>query len=92
MTYAQPPSHEHPAGSHLKMPPPSTSHPFAVVVSAVELLGLGLPLHHRVRSLQVGGVGHQRQRDVAVGHAVDAAMVHPQVVLDISRTLRPEQV
>lgn len=70
---------------------PSTSHPFAVIVSTVELLGLGLPLHHRVCSLQVGGVGHQRQSDVAVGHTVDAPMVHPQVVLDISRTLRIEQ-
>lgn len=66
----------------------STSHPFAVIVSTVELLGLGLPLHHRVCSLQVGRVGHQRQSDIAVGHAVDAPMVHPQVVLDISRTLR----
>lgn len=69
----------------------ASAHPLAVVVSAVELLGLGLPLHHGVHGLQVGGVGHQGQRDVAVCHAVDAPVVHPQVVLDVSRPLRRQQ-
>lgn len=66
----------------------STSHPVAVVVAAVELLSLGLSLHHRVHSLQVRGVGHQRQRDVPVRHAVDATMVHSQMVLDVAGALR----
>lgn len=66
------------------------SHPVAVVVSAVELLSLGLSLHHRVHGLQVRRVGYQRQRDVPVRHAVDTTMVHPQMVLHIAGALRRE--
>lgn len=68
----------------------STSHPVAVVVSTVELLSLGLSLHHRVHGLQMGGVGHQRQRDVPVRHAVDTTVVHSQMVLDVAGALRRE--
>lgn len=64
------------------------SHPVAVVVSTVELLSLGLSLHHGVYGLQVRGVRHQRQGDVPVGHTVDATMVHSQMVLHITRALR----
>lgn len=35
----------------------------------------------------MGGVGHQRQRDVPVRHAVDATVVHAQVVLDVAGAL-----
>ena len=63
------------------------SHPVPVVVSAVELLGLGLALDDRVHGLQVRGVSHQRQSDVPVGHAVDAPVVHAQVVLYVSGAL-----
>lgn len=66
------------------------SHPVAVVVSAVELLSLGLSLHHGVHGLQVRRVGYQRQRDVPVRHAVDTTMVHPQMVLHVSGALRRE--
>lgn len=64
------------------------SHPVAVVVSTVKLLGLGLSLHHGVHGLQVGGVGHQRQRDVPVRHAVDSPVIHSQMVLDVAGALR----
>lgn len=66
------------------------AHPVPVVVSAVELLSLGLPLDHRVDGLQVRRVGHQRQGDVPVCHTVDTTMVHTQVVLHVSRALRKE--
>ena len=64
-------------------------YPVALGVSAVELLGLGLALHHRVDGLQVRRVGHEGEGDVAFRHTVDAPVVHAQVVLHISRALGP---
>lgn len=60
-------------------------------VPAVELLGFGLAHHHRVGSLEVGGVRHQRQGDVPVSHPVDPPVVHAQVVLHVPRTLTGKQ-
>lgn len=61
---------------------------FPVCVPAVELVSFGLSLNHGVHGLQVRRVRYQRQRDVPVRHAVDAAMVHPQVVLHVAGALR----
>lgn len=70
----------HPSG-------PRGAHLLALGVPAVELLGLGLSLHHRVHGLQVGRVGHQGQSDVSVRDPVDPLMVHAQVIFDVSRAL-----
>lgn len=52
-------------------------------VSTVELFCFGLALYHWVHCLQVGGVGHEGQRDIPVGLAVDALMAHAKVVLHV---------
>lgn len=75
------------SGSQPACLPQLDPHPFAVVVSAVELFGFGLALNHGVHSLEVRGVGHQRQSNVPVCDAVYTTMVHAQVVLHVSRTL-----
>ena len=59
----------------------------AVGVVAVELLGLRLPLHHRVDGFEVGGVGDQGQVDGLVGGVVDALVRHSQVVLHVTAAL-----
>lgn len=58
--------------------------PVAFCVSAVELLSLGLALHYRVHCLQVRWVGHQRQGDVAISHAVYPSVIQPQMILHIA--------
>lgn len=60
-------------------------------VSPVELLSFGLALNHWIHCLQVGGVRHERQRDVPVRLTVDPLVVHPKVVFDITRTLQVEK-
>lgn len=66
----------------------AVTNPLALCVSPVELLCFGLALDHWVHRFQVGGVGHEGQRDVLVSFPVDALMVHAQVVLHIPRALR----
>lgn len=56
---------------------------FPLSVSSIELLSFGLALNHWIHCLQVGGVRHERQRDVLVRFAVDPLVVHPKVVFDI---------
>ena len=53
----------------------------------IELLCPCLALYYGVHSLQVGGVGTDRQPDVLVGQAVQALIVSSQVVLYVTRTL-----
>jgi len=60
---------------------------FALLVTAVELLGTGLALHHGIHSFQMRRVGHDGQADVLVCDAVQALDVGTQMVLDITRTL-----
>lgn len=66
----------------------SQTYPVSIGVSAVKLLGFGFSLNHGVNGLQVRRVSHQRQGDVPVRHSVDPTMIHPQMVLHISRALR----
>lgn len=56
-------------------------------VPAVELLRFSLALNNGVSCLQVRGVCHEGQGDVPVGDAVDPPVVHPQVVLHVTRAL-----
>lgn len=69
----------------------NTCYLFSLVVPSIELLRFGLPLNHRIHCLQVGGVGHEWQRDVPVRLSVDPLVVHAQVVLDIARTLQVQK-
>lgn len=82
---ASPPCSRHPRPL---WPAPPWPYLLPLGVPAVELLGFGLAHHHGVGGLEVGGVGHQRQGDVAVRHSVDPPVVHAQVVLHIPRALR----
>lgn len=59
-------------------------------VSSVELLCFGLSLDHGVHCFKVGGVCHERQRDVFVRLTVDPLMIHPKVVFDVTRALQTE--
>lgn len=72
--------------------PAQLSHLLPLSVPAVKLLSFGLAHHHRIGSLQVGRVCHQRQGDVPVGHTVDPPVIHAQVVLHISRALPAQTV
>lgn len=63
-------------------------YPLALSVSAVELLRLGLSLHHRVHCFQVRWVCHKRHCDVLVTDTIYPLVIHPQVIFHVARALR----